>query len=177
LEKTLNYMRQGKLVPDETVLELVRERSQCLRCCGGFVLDGFPRTVEQAQALQKMLQGENLSLTAAVYFELSPAQVVARLSGRRTCPACKATFHVDLQAPKAEGVCDHCGARLVQREDDQPASIRVRMQAYEAAAAPLLDFYRKQGLLITINADGPPDEICRHTLEALPEPEFAASIE
>jgi adenylate kinase len=173
LEKALGYMRRGELVPDETVLELVRQRGQCLRCSGGFVLDGFPRTVEQAEALQKMLQRENLTLTAAINYELSPDIVIARLSGRRICPGCKASFHVAMQPSRKEGVCDHCGARLVQREDDQPESIRVRMRAYEESAGPLLDFYRKRGLLISIGADRPSDETCRDTIEALREPALA----
>lgn len=175
LEKALGHMRRGELVPDETVLELVRERGQCMRCAGGFVLDGFPRTVDQAAALQKMLQAENLALTAAIHYELSSEQVIARLSGRRVCPGCKSNFHVTLRPPKEEGVCDHCGARLAQREDDKPESIRVRMQAYEASVAPLLEFYREQGLLISIPADGSPTETCQRTIEALPEPALAAA--
>jgi adenylate kinase len=175
MEKALRYMRRGELVPDETVLELVRQRAQCLRCAGGFVLDGFPRTVDQAEALQKMLQKENLTLTAAIHYELSAEQVIARLSGRRICPGCKASFHLTTQPSRKDGVCDHCGVPLIQREDDQPAAIRVRMKAYEESATPLLDFYRKRGLLISIGAESSPDETCQRTIEALPEPELAVS--
>jgi adenylate kinase len=167
LEKALGYMRRGELVPDQIVLDLVRRRGQCLRCGGGFVLDGFPRSVDQAEDLQKMLQKENLALTAAVHFVLSPKQIIARLSGRRICPGCKTIFHVVMQPPQADGICNHCGSALVQREDDQPEAIGVRMQAYEQSASPLLDFYQKQGLLISIGADGSPVETCQDTIAAL----------
>jgi adenylate kinase len=167
LETALGCMRRGELVPDETVLALVRQRGRCLRCPVGFVLDGFPRTVEQAEALQGMLERENLPLTAAIHYVLPPDQVIARLSGRRTCPGCKATFHVTLQPPQANGICDHCGAELFQREDDQPESIRVRILAYEQSAAPLHDFYQKRELLMSIDADSSPIEICRSAITRL----------
>jgi adenylate kinase len=175
LEQAVGYMRRGELVPDEIVLALVRHRGQCLRCAGGFVLDGFPRTVDQAEALHKILQGENLALTAAIHYELSGDQVVARLSGRRICPDCKASFHVAKQPPQAEGICDHCGVRLIQREDDQPESIRVRMRTYQENAAPLLDFYRNRGLLISIDADSSPVETCERTITALTDAAAATS--
>jgi adenylate kinase len=174
LEKALGYMRRGELVPDQIVLDLVRQRGQCLRCAGGFVLDGFPRTVDQAEALQKMLQRENLALTAAIHFVLSPEQIIARLAGRRTCPGCKTIFHVVMQPPRADGICDHCGSALIQPEDDQPEAVCVRMQAYEQSASPLLDFYQKQGLLISIGADGSPAETCRGVIAALAGPVLVA---
>jgi adenylate kinase len=167
LEKALDYMRRGKLVPDQIVLDLVRQRGQCLRCAGGFVMDGFPRTVDQAEALQELLQRERLALTAAIHFVLPPDQIIARLSGRRTCPGCKTIFHVVMQPPQSDGICDHCGSTLVQREDDQPEAICVRMQAYEQSASPLLDFYHKKGLLISIDADGSPVETCKDAIAAL----------
>jgi len=167
LETALGCMRRGELVTDETMLALVRQRGRCLRCPVGFVLDGFPRTVEQAVALQGMLERENLPLTATIHYVLPPDQVIARLSGRRTCPGCKAAFHLTMQPPRANGICDHCAGRLFQREDDQPESIRVRMRAYEQSASPLLDFYQKRGLLISIDADSSPVETCQHTVTAL----------
>jgi adenylate kinase len=170
LEKALGYMRRGELVPDQIVLDLVRQRGQCLRCAGGFVLDGFPRTVDQAGALHEMLQREHLALTAAIHFVLPLEQIIARLSGRRTCPGCKTIFHVAMQPPQADGICDHCGSTLVQREDDQPEAICVRMQAYEQSVSPLLDFYQKQGLLISIDADGSPVETCNRSIAALRGP-------
>jgi adenylate kinase len=167
LTAALDYMRRGDLVPDDTVLALVSERVGCLRCEGGFLLDGFPRTVAQAEALDKLLAGEQLKLDAVLSYELPLEQVVSRLSGRRTCPNCKAVFHVEARPPKVPGICDHCGAKLYQREDDRPESIRVRMEAYERQTAPLADFYRRRKLLLSISAEGSPEEIFNRTLDAL----------
>jgi adenylate kinase len=163
----LDYMRRGELVPDETVLSLVAERSGCLRCEGGFLLDGFPRTVAQAEALEKLLERQGVKLDAVLSYELPLAQIVARLSGRRTCPECKAVFHVDARPPTQEGICDHCGGKLYQREDDRPESIRVRMTAYEDNTRPLANFYCRRKLLIPISAEGSPEEIFERTLHAL----------
>jgi adenylate kinase len=163
----LEYMRRGELVPDETVVDLVAERTGCLRCEGGFLLDGFPRTVAQAQALEGLLQKQGLKLDAVLSYELPLEELVARLAGRRTCPVCKAVFHIQGRPPKVEGICDHCGGALYQREDDRPESIRVRMAAYQKSTAPLADYYRARGLLIPILAKGAPEEILGRTLEAL----------
>jgi len=167
LTAALEYMRRGDLVPDETVLALVAERRGCLRCEGGFLLDGFPRTVAQAEALDKLLAGERLKLDAVLSYDLPLEQIVSRLSGRRMCPNCKAVFHIQARPPKVAGVCDHCGGKLYQREDDRPESIRVRMAAYERSTAPLADFYRRRKLLLSIPADGTPEEIFKRTLDAL----------
>jgi adenylate kinase len=167
LSAALEFMKRGELVPDKTVLALVTERLRCLRCQGGFLLDGFPRTVAQAEALEKLLRGQKLSLDAVVSYDLPLEQVVARLSGRRTCPGCKAVFHLQARPPKSEGVCDHCGGELYQREDDRPESIRVRMIAYEKSTAPLAEFYRERGLLVSVSADGSPEDIFERTLRAL----------
>ena len=167
LTAALDYMRRGDLVPDETVLALVAERVGCLRCDGGFLLDGFPRTVAQAEALETLLAGEHLKLDAVLSYELPLEKVVSRLSGRRTCPGCKAVFHVEARPPKVQGVCDHCGGKLYQREDDRPESIRVRMEAYERSTAPLADFYRRKKLLVSISAEGTPEEIFQRTVDAL----------
>src|ERR1041385_289917 len=146
---------------------MVRDRGRCLRCQGGFLLDGFPRTVRQADALEGLLAELGLSLDAVVSYELPQEQVVSRLSGRRTCPDCKATFHVVALPPRLEGVCDHCGTKLYQREDDRPESIRVRLQAYENSTAPLIEFYRERGLLITIPAGASPKETFLRTMAVL----------
>jgi adenylate kinase len=167
LSAALQYMRRGELVPDQTVLALVAERLGCLKCEGGFLLDGFPRTVAQAEALEQLLKKQGILVDAVVSYELPLEKVVARLSGRRTCPDCKAVFHVDARPPKASGVCDHCGGKLYQREDDQPESVRVRMEAYETSTAPLAGFYSARGLLRSISAEGTPEEICNRTLAAL----------
>ncbi len=161
------YMRRGELVPDSTVWEMVRERSACLHCRGGFILDGFPRTLAQANSLKELLEAENLPLSAVLDYELPLAEVVSRLSGRRTCKECKAVFHVSQQPPHDEGACDHCGGALFQREDDRPEAVTVRMQVYERATAPLIEFYKKHGLLLSIPAHGSPEDIYARTVEAL----------
>lgn len=167
LSAALDHMKRGELVPDQTVLDLVTERLRCLQCQGGFLLDGFPRTVAQADALEQLLRTQNVKLDAVISYDLPLEQVVARLSGRRTCPGCKAVFHLEARPPKVEGVCDHCGGSLYQREDDRPESIRVRMRAYEESTAPLADFYRSRKLLVAIPADGAPEAIFDRTLHAL----------
>jgi adenylate kinase len=163
----LGFMRRGELVPDSTVWEMVRERSGCLHCQGGFILDGFPRTLMQAESLKQLMDGECLSLDAVINYELPIAEIVERLSGRRTCEKCKAVYHVTRQPAKSEGACDRCQGRLLQREDDRPESVTVRMQAYERCTAPLIDFYRSLGLLLPVAATGSPEEICARTVSAL----------
>lgn len=167
LEEALDYMHRGELVPDITVLNLVLERVRCLRCRGGFLLDGFPRTVAQAEALGDLLRQEKISLSAVLNYELPLAKVVSRLSGRRTCPGCKAVFHVSARPPRVAGVCDHCGGSLFQRDDDRPDSIRTRMEVYEKSTRPLINYYSQRGLLITISAEGTPEEIYQRTLARL----------
>lgn len=167
LNRALEYMRRGELVPDEIVLEVVSEQADCLRCPGGFLLDGFPRTIAQAKALDELLEQEHLSLTSVADYELSREKIIARLAGRRICPNCKATYHVTNHPPRVEGVCDNCGAKLQQREDDKPEAVRVRLQAYEKKTRPLIEYYKKRGLLIPINADGTPEQVYQRTIAAL----------
>ena len=167
LDAALDYMQRGDLVPDTTVLDLVRERTRCLRCSGGILLDGFPRTVAQAEALSELLKQEKLTLTAVLNYDLALDKVVARLSGRRTCPGCKAVFHVSARPPKVAGVCDHCGGSLYQREDDRPEAIRTRMEVYQKSTKPLIDYYQQRGVLLTIEAEGSPEEIYERTVTAL----------
>ena len=167
MKAALDYMRRGELVPDSTVWEMMRERSACLLDCGGFILDGFPRTVAQAEALEEVLRKQKVALEAVLSYDLPLEQVVARLSGRRTCSVCKSVFHVSTRPPKMSGICDHCGAALYQREDDRPESIRVRMAAYEKSTSPLSEFYRSKGLLVSVSAEGTPEEIFERSLKAL----------
>jgi adenylate kinase len=167
LESALGYMKRGDLVPDQTVLDLIRERTGCLRCPGGFLLDGFPRTVVQAEAFAQILQKENIPLDAVLNYDLPIEKIVTRLSGRRTCPKCKAVFHVTNRPPRVKDVCDNCGTQIQQREDDRPEAVRVRMEVYEKSTKPLTEFYQKRGLLVTIEAEGTPEEIYQRTLSAL----------
>jgi adenylate kinase len=167
MKAALEYMRRGALVPDATVWEMVRERSSCLRCRGGFLLDGFPRTLAQAESLKQLMEDEELSLTAVVNYELPLNEIVERLGGRRTCEKCKAVFHITRQPSKTGDLCDRCGGRLFQREDDRPESITVRMDAYEKSTAPLVQFYQRLNLLMPVAADGSPEEIYARTLTSL----------
>ena len=163
----LACMQRGELVPDEIVLSLIVERAKCLRCGGGFLLDGFPRTVGQAQALEDLLADQEVELDAVLDYKLPHKEILARLSGRRTCPNCKASFHLASLAPKIPGVCDHCGEILFQREDDRPESISVRLAAYAKNDSPLKRFYKRRNLLVTIAAAGAPEETFARTIEAL----------
>lgn len=167
IEQALAHMRRGELVPDSTVLEVVRERRECLHCCAGFILDGFPRTLTQAESLKTLMKDEGLALTAVINYELSAEEITARLGGRRTCSKCKAVYHVTERAPKVTDRCDFCGASLFLREDDRPESIRVRLEAYSRSTAPLIDFYRKLDLLVSVEATGTPEEIYMRTVGQL----------
>jgi len=167
MKAALEYMRRGDLVPDATVWDMVHERKGCLRCDGGFILDGFPRTLSQAASLKSLMESEGLPLTAVVNYELSVSAIVARLSGRRTCQTCKAVYHASERPPKMAGICDRCAGKLFQREDDRPESISIRLEAYDRSTAPLIAFYRKLGLLLPVAATGSPEDICARTISAL----------
>ena len=167
MKEALAYMRRGELVPDTTVWEMVRERGECLHCAGGFILDGFPRTLAQAVSLKQFLDKDGVGLTGVVSYELPASEIVARLGGRRTCENCKAVYHVTERPPKIEGRCDRCEGKLFQREDDRPESIKVRLEAYEQSTAPLIEFYSKAGLLVQVSAAGTPEEIYDRTFPAL----------
>ena len=156
MKQALEYMRRGALVPDSTVWEIVRERLTCLQCDGGFILDGFPRTLGQAESLKQLMDSEGLGLTAVVSYTLPFSEIVARLAGRRTCEKCKAVYHLIERPPKVADRCDRCDGKLFQREDDRPESIKVRLEAYEQSTAPLIAFYEKLCLLIDVDARGLP---------------------
>ena len=160
-------MWRGELVSDSLVVSMVRERAGCLRCRGGFLLDGFPRTVAQAIALDTFLADQCVTLDAVLSYELALDEIVNRLSGRRTCDGCRAVYHISARPPRGREVCDRCGGRLVQREDDRPDSIRVRMRAYEVSTRPLMDYYQGRGKLLTIPARGTPGEILERSLNSL----------
>ncbi len=165
--EAMKYMRNGDLVPDSTVWELVREQADSLRSQEGFLLDGFPRTLAQAEHLKLFLDDEKLSLSAVVDYEMPQSEIVFRLSGRRICEKCKAVFHVTWRPPKIGGVCDDCGGRLYQRNDDNPASIAVRLEAYKHGTAPLIQFYKDLGLLTPVDAIGSSEEVFARTMAAL----------
>jgi adenylate kinase len=159
LEAALASMRRGDLVSDDIMMQLISERGRCLRCCGGFVLDGFPRTVAQARALEGLLERESVALDAVFNYELPTDEIVERLGGRLVCKACKAVFHETHQPPQVAGVCDKCGKPLFKREDDKPEAIRTRLHVFDETNRPLVDWYTQKGLLITVPAHGSPEEI------------------
>jgi adenylate kinase len=167
LAAALESMRSGALISDSIVSEVVRERIDCIRCPGGFILDGFPRTLAQADLLKQLMEEEDLALDAVVNYELSQQEIVARLSGRRTCDRCKAIFHLLTKPPRLEGICDQCGGKLFQRDDDRPESIKVRLDVYESSTAPLIRFYDELRLLVPVDATGAPDEIYARTMRTL----------
>ena len=167
MREAVVYMRRGELVPDTTVWDMVQERGECLHCAGGFILDGFPRTLAQAVSLKQFMDKDGLGLTAVVNYELPTSEIVARLAGRRTCEKCKAVYHITERPPKVQGRCDRCDGALFQREDDRPESIKVRLEAYDRSTAPLIEFYRKAGLLLQVSAAGTPEEIYNRTVPEL----------
>jgi adenylate kinase len=159
LEQAIWLMARGDLVSDDLVLDIVRERLDCLRCGEGFLLDGFPRTLPQARAFDRLLEAERLALDAVLAFEMPIGSLVARLAGRRTCTRCAAVYHVDACPPAREGFCDRCAGPLARRDDDQPDAIWTRMHAYTISTEPLLEYYEAAGRLVRVPADGTPDEV------------------
>lgn len=148
------YMDQGQLVPDSVVIGLVRDKLSDPSYAKGFVLDGFPRTVPQAEELGKVLSEQGIQLDRVVNFKVSREAIVKRLSGRRSCPSCQATFHVEFAPSKQGGTCDRCGEALVQRNDDKPEAIETRLKVYEEQTAPLISFYEKKHLLSHLDGVG-----------------------
>jgi adenylate kinase len=159
----LAAMKKGELVSDGTVVDLVRERAQCLACQYGFLLDGFPRTIEQARALEGILATVKRGLDAVIYYTAPEALIVERLSGRRVCRQCRTGYHVVNKPPRVAGRCDVCGGELMQRDDDKPEAIRVRLQAYAATCDPVLNYYRQRGLLREIDGSGDPETVFART--------------
>jgi len=174
MREALDSMTKGELVHDRTVIGLVYERAQCLSCGGGFILDGFPRTVNQAWALDGMLVEKRLRLDAVINYELPDAELIKRIAGRRVCPQCKATYHVDFKPPQHANVCDQCGTALEQREDDRPESVAVRLQRHRESMISLLRYYKSQDLLVTVSAAGSPETVAERTV-ALFNPDLVST--
>lgn len=164
--KAKGYMDQGELVPDDVVIAIAVDK---LKSLGdqGFVFDGFPRTIAQAEAFDKALAEMDKPLEAVVNLQVNEEELVRRLSGRRVCPSCGEPYHVDSKAPKSEGACDKCGTALLHRADDQPEAIRNRLQVYRNQTEPLLGYYEKQGVLKNIEATGGIDDILGRIATAL----------
>ena len=162
-------METGALVPDDVMIELIAERLRQPDAAGGFILDGFPRTLAQAEALERLLKDLGQKLDGVVFFEVAEPELVRRLTGRRLCRQCQTAFHVVSAPPQREGVCDRCGGELYQRDDDREATVRHRLGVYDRQTAPLLAYYRDRGLLVPIAGEGAIGTIrdaIRHAAEA-----------
>jgi len=149
-----SFMDKGELVPDKVVLGMVQERLGQGDCKKGYILDGFPRNTVQAEALDKMLKGLNMSLNAALSVDIPKEDLMKRLTGRRTCRSCNQMYNVYFSPSKKEGTCDKCGGELYQRDDDREETIRKRLDVYDAQTAPLIDYYRKAGILKSVSGTG-----------------------
>lgn len=167
--KANEYMQRGELVPDGLVVSLLKERIQRPDCRGGFLLDGFPRNVVQADILGDMLQGQQRHIDHVVSLDVGREELVRRISGRRTCGACGAVYHVTLDPPATPGVCNGCGGALIQRADDNEQTVRARLGVYDQATAPLRDYYRSRGLLREIDGSGTVDQVLGRIRTALGE--------
>ncbi len=166
-KKAKAYMEQGKLVPDELTCDLVADRIAKDDCSGGFILDGFPRTIPQAEALDKVLTERGEKIDFAVNIDVPDEAIVSRMSGRRACVGCGATYHIEFNPPKKEGICDNCGAELILREDDKPETVATRLKVYHEQTQPLIDFYEKKGALVTVDGTLPMDEVYKAILGKL----------
>ena len=154
-----SFMDKGQLVPDEVTIGIVQERLLEDDCKKGFLLDGFPRTIAQAEALETFLKENGIVLDAVLDVNVPAEILVRRMVGRRVCKGCGATFHVEFNAPKQEGICDVCGTPLIQRADDTYETANSRLEVYDNNTAPLLDFYNTRGLLKTVNGDQALDKV------------------
>ncbi len=161
------YMDAGDLVPDEVTNAMVRERLKEDDAVDGFLLDGFPRNVPQAETLQEMLKDLALDLDVVLELVVDDEEVIRRLSGRRTCRSCGHIWHVDFDPPIREGICDHCGGELFQRDDDKPDTVQHRLDVYVEQTAPLISYYAEQGILLGIDATGPVDDVTERAIAAL----------
>ena len=161
------YMDQGKLVPDSVVIGLVRDKLADPRYAKGFILDGFPRTVPQAEELGKVLNERGLQLDRVMNFQVSREDIVKRLSGRRSCPNCQATYHLDWAPSKKGDLCERCGEALVQRRDDQREAIETRLKVYEEQTAPLISFYEKKNMLSHVDGAGAVESVYQNLTKVL----------
>lgn len=150
-KKAKVFMDQGLLVPDELVVDLVVDRFKEADCVNGYVLDGFPRTIPQAKALDEALSKAGDSVEYAIDVDVSDAEIISRMSGRRACVNCGATYHVVTIPPKSEGICDVCGANLILRDDDKPETVEKRLKVYHEQTQPLIDYYQAKGILKSVD--------------------------
>ena len=158
-QKAKSYMDQGLLVPDELVVDLVVDRVKADDCKNGYVLDGFPRTIPQAEALENALKASGENVDYAIDVEVPDENIIKRMSGRRACVTCGATYHVEFAPTKVEGVCDKCGAELIIRDDDKPETVKNRLAVYHEQTQPLIDFYADRNVLKEVDGTKKLEEV------------------
>ncbi|MBQ2642392.1 MAG: adenylate kinase [Eubacterium sp.] len=168
-KKAKTYMDEGKLVPDELVVDLVIDRFKEDDCANGYVLDGFPRTIPQAEALDKALEAIGENIDYAIDVAVPDENIIVRMGGRRACVDCGATYHMDHRAPKVDGVCDHCGGKLIIRDDDQPETVEKRLAVYHEQTQPLIDYYTDKNILKTVDGTLKMEDVFTEIVDILGE--------
>lgn len=153
------FMDEGKLVPDSTIIGIIRDRIVEEDCKKGFILDGFPRTIPQAEALEVIMKEIGIELDKVISLNVPDSAIVERITGRKNCPTCGASFHVTFNPPKVEGICDHCGGELITRKDDTEETVITRLKAYHEQTAPLFHFYKERGVMVEIDGMKPLDTV------------------
>lgn len=168
-KKAKGYMDAGQLVPDSLVCDLVADRIAQDDAKKGYVLDGFPRTIPQAEALDEAVKKLGQKINFAVNIDVPDEAIIRRMSGRRACTNCGATYHTEFNPPKEDDVCDDCGGELVLRDDDKPETVRTRLEVYHKQTQPLIDYYTKKGVLVTVDGTQPMEAVSRAILDELKE--------
>lgn len=168
-KKAEEFVKSGRLVPDDVVIGIVKEKIDQDNLWSGFILDGFPRTIKQAEVLEEMLKEKGLSLDVVLYFAVDKEEVIKRLSSRRVCENCQTPYNLLSNPPQRDELCDRCGGKLIQRDDDKPEVIRKRLETYEEETKPLIDFYEERNLLRVIPSSAPIEEVYDRVKEALKE--------
>lgn len=166
-KKAKEYMDKGLLVPDEVTISIVKDRLQKPDCANGFILDGFPRTIPQAEYLDEALGDMGVKLDAVLNIHVDDEVIIKRMSGRRVCPGCGMSYHIVSKPPKADNKCDSCGTELIQRVDDKEETVISRLKTYHEQTEPLIDYYGKKGKLVTVHGQEHVDETTREVFEAL----------
>jgi adenylate kinase len=166
-QKAKTYMDKGELVPDELVVDLIMDRFKQPDAANGYVLDGFPRTIPQAEALDKALAANGESVDFAINVEVPDENIIKRMGGRRACVGCGATYHIEFNAPKVEGVCDTCGEKLILRDDDKPETVKNRLSVYHDQTQPLIEYYNKKNVLREVDGTMAMDDVFNAIVEIL----------
>jgi adenylate kinase len=161
------YMDDGKLVPDSTIIGIIKDRLQKDDCKKGFILDGFPRTIAQAEALEEMMKDMGISLDKVISLNVPDELIVGRITGRRVCKECGASFHVEFNPAKEEGKCDFCGGELITRKDDTAETVEKRLEAYHAQTAPLFKFYSEKGIMVDLDGTKEVEEVTKDIIKVL----------